>query len=78
MGKLPHMWGQSLYILGNLMAEVREDLKAIPPFVYLFTIVTIIIRLAMNSLNSNNFFILLYFDITAFPLALWHRGMAIT
>lgn len=22
MGKLPHMWGQSLYILGCLMAEV--------------------------------------------------------
>jgi len=26
MGKLPLMWGQSLYILGCLMAEVRSTL----------------------------------------------------
>ena len=26
MGKLPLMWGQSLYILGCLMAEVRSPL----------------------------------------------------
>lgn len=25
MGKLPHMWGQSLYILGCLMAEVGSS-----------------------------------------------------
>uniref|UniRef100_A0A8C0XQV2 Phosphorylase b kinase regulatory subunit n=1 Tax=Castor canadensis TaxID=51338 RepID=A0A8C0XQV2_CASCN len=31
MGKLPHMWGQSLYILGSLMAEVRGNFKTIPP-----------------------------------------------
>lgn len=25
MGQLPHMWGQSLYILGSLLAEVETD-----------------------------------------------------
>lgn len=27
MGQLPHMWGQSLYILGCLLAEVNKGLK---------------------------------------------------
>ena len=34
MGKLPHMWGQSLYILGSLMAEVRGNFKALLLFCF--------------------------------------------
>ena len=26
LGQLPHMWGQSLYILGSLLAEVGKPL----------------------------------------------------
>lgn len=34
LGKVPHLWGQSLYILSSLLAEVR-DLRASLPGNYL-------------------------------------------
>lgn len=73
MGKLPHMWGQSLYILGSLMAEVR--LQSYPTFYLFICLSHHMIRFAMNSLNSNDIFFLLYFDvIITFLPSLQHGG----
>lgn len=73
MGKLPHMWGQSLYILGSLMAEVR--LQSYPTFYLFICLSHHMIRFAMNSLNSNDIFFLLNFDvIITFLPSLQHGG----
>lgn len=38
MGQLPHMWGQSLYIVGSLLAEVRQFKHLTCCFSFLFNL----------------------------------------